>query len=294
MTQGIILKAISGFYYVSVGDTVYECKSRGIMRKDGVTPTVGDNAAISVSEHSSAKPTGVVEQILERRNLLSRPPVANVDRLYIISSFENPAPNTLIIDKLICSCEAKGIEPVIVFNKSDMGSFDEYERIYKAAGFETYTVSCVTGEGIERLYNSFGRGISVLTGNSGVGKSSLINRMFPEYNLKTGEISQKLGRGRHTTRHSELFKNGCGGYICDTPGFATVDSEPMPKEDLADNFREFSYMLGGCKFTTCSHTCEKGCAVLTAVERGEIPRERHENYCAIYKELSAIKSWELK
>ncbi len=294
MIEGIIVKAISGFFYVSDGSAVYECKSRGIMRKDGVTPLVGDNAAISLNQTSGDKLTGVVERVLERRNMLSRPPVANVDRLYIISSFENPAPNTLIIDKLICSSEAKGIEPVIVFNKSDMGSFEHYERIYKSAGFETHTVSCVTGEGIERLYRSFGDGISVLTGNSGVGKSSLINRMFPDYNLKTGEISEKLGRGRHTTRHSELFANGQGGYICDTPGFATVDSEPMLKELLADNFREFAEYLGECKFTTCSHTCEKGCAILTAVERGKIPRERHDNYCSIYRDLSAIKSWELK
>ncbi len=293
MIEGIIVKAISGFYYVSDGNAVYECKSRGIMRKDGVSPTVGDNAAISVVSNG-VKPGGVVEQILPRRNLLSRPPVANVDKLYIISSFENPAPNTLIIDKLICSCEAKGIEPVVVFNKCDMGDFGEFEDIYKAAGFETYTVSCVTGEGIDSLLSSFSSGISVLTGNSGVGKSSLINKMFPEYNIKTGEISQKLGRGRHTTRHSELYpiKQAC--YICDTPGFATVDSEPMLKESLADNFREFADYLGECKFTTCSHTCEKGCAILGAVSSGAIPKARHDNYCAIYKDLSALKSWELK
>ncbi len=294
MIKGIILKAISGFYYVSDGIDIYECKSRGIMRKDGVTPTVGDNAAISVSQNTGDKLCGVVEQISDRKNQLSRPPVANVDKLYIISSYENPAPNTLIIDKLICSCEAKGIEPIIVFNKSDMGSFEEYEKIYKAAGFSVYTVSCVTGEGIDGLLSSFSDGISVLTGNSGVGKSSLINKMFPEYNLKTGEISEKLGRGRHTTRHSELFSNGQGGYICDTPGFATVDSEPMPKEALADNFREFSDYLGGCKFTSCSHTCEKGCTILEAVKNGKIMKSRHDNYCAIYKDLAAIKSWELK
>lgn len=293
MINGIIVKAISGFYYVSSENVIYECKSRGIMRKDGIIPTVGDSAAISVVSGGN-KPCGVVEQILPRRNLLSRPPVANVDKLYIISSFENPSPNTLIIDKLICSCESKGIEPVIVFNKCDMGDFTEFEYIYKAAGFETHTVSCVTGYGIEKLLKSFGGGISVMTGNSGVGKSSLINKMFPEYNLKTGEISAKLGRGRHTTRHSELFSNGQGGYICDTPGFAAVDSEPMLKEELADNFREFAEFLGACKFTTCSHTCEKGCEVLAAVDRGDIPRERHENYCAIYRDLSAVKSWELK
>ena len=289
MINGIIVKAISGFFYVDDGSTVYECRSRGIMKKDGVTPCVGDNAVVSLSADS-----GVVEKIVDRKNLLARPPIANVGRLYIISSFENPAPNTLIIDKLICSCEAKKIEPVIVINKSDMGDYSEYEKINKGAGFETYTVSCVTGEGIDELYASFGSGISVLTGNSGVGKSSLLNKMFPGLSLKTGEISEKLGRGRHTTRHSELFKNGRGGFIADTPGFATVDSEPMLKENLALCYREFEPYLGRCKFTTCSHTCEKGCAVLEAVHSGKISAKRHENYCAIYRELSALKSWELK
>ena len=169
-----------------------------------------------------------------------------------------------------------------------------FEAIYNSAGIRTHTVSCVTGEGIEQLYKSFGEGISVLTGNSGVGKSSLINKMFPALSLKTGEISEKLGRGRHTTRHIELFKNGMGGFIADTPGFAAVDSELMPKDELACNFREFADYLGKCRFTSCSHTCEKGCAVLAAVSEGKISRERHDNYCAIYRDLSAINSWELK
>jgi len=289
MIEGIIVKALSGFYYVFDGEKVYETRARGIMRKNGVTPYVGDNAVIQLESGSA-----VLEKVCPRKNELVRPPVANVDKLYIISSFTDPAPNTLIIDKLIVQCEAKGIEPVIVFNKCDMGDFDEYEKTYRKSGFDVYTVSCLTGEGVDELKASFGPGISVLTGNSGVGKSSLINAMFDDYNLKTGEISTKLGRGRHTTRHCELFANGNGGFIADTPGFATVDSERLSKDKVAMCFREFDDFVDGCKFTSCSHTCEKGCAVIEAVKQGKICKSRHDSYCAIYKDCSALNEWELK
>lgn len=289
MIEGIIVKALSGFYYVYDGETVYETRARGIMRKNGVTPLVGDNAVIQLESNSA-----VLDKIIPRQNSLVRPPVANVDKLYIISSFTAPSPNTLIIDKLIVQCEVKGIEPVIVFNKCDMGSFKEYEEIYRKSGFDVYTVSCLTGEGIDELKSSFGKGISVLTGNSGVGKSSLINAMFDEFDVKTGEISTKLGRGKHTTRHCELFQNGNGGFIADTPGFATVDSERLSKDKIAVYFRDFSDYIDDCKFTSCSHTCEKGCAVIEAVNAGHICKSRHESYCAIYKDCSDLNEWELK
>ena len=289
MIEGIIIKALSGFYYVYDGEKVYETRARGIMRKNGVTPLVGDSAVIQLESGSA-----VLDKVLPRNNALIRPPVANVDRLYIISSHTDPAPNTLIIDKLIGQCETKGIEPIIVFNKCDMGSFTEYEYIYLKSGFEVHTVSCLTGEGIDKLKASFGKGISVLTGNSGVGKSSLLNAMFDGFNLKTGEVSTKLGRGRHTTRHSELFANGNGGFIADTPGFATVDSERITKDKVAFCFREFSDFIDDCKFTTCSHTCEKGCAVIEAVKLGKICKSRHESYCAIYKDCASLNEWELK
>lgn len=287
--NGIIIKALSGFYYVHDGERVYESRARGIMRKNGVTPLVGDNAVLQLESGSA-----VLDSIFDRKNMLVRPPVANVDRLYIISSHTDPAPNTLIIDKLIGQCEAKGIEPVIVFNKCDMGSFEDYEKIYTSAGFEVHTVSCETGEGIAKLKASFGKGISVLTGNSGVGKSSLINAMFEDYNLKTGEISTKLGRGKHTTRHCELFSNGNGGFIADTPGFATVDSERTTKDKVVFCFREFLDYIDDCKFTSCSHTCEKGCAVIDAVNKGKICRSRHDSYCAIFKDCAALNEWEIK
>lgn len=287
--KGCIVKALSGFYYVDDGREIHECRARGIMRKNGVSPLVGDNAVVSLQSGCDS-----IESIAPRKNMMERPPVANVDRLYIISSYINPAPNTLIIDKLICQCELKKIEPIIVFNKCDEGDFTEISEIYRSSGFETHIVSCETMDGIDELKQSLTTGISVFTGNSGVGKSSLLNALFPGLNIKTGEISEHLGRGKHTTRHCELYSNGIGGFIADTPGFATVDTEPMLKEDVADCFREFHDYLGTCKFTTCSHTCEKGCAILEAVKEGKISQSRHENYCSIYKESAALNQWELK
>ncbi len=287
--NGIIVKALSGFYYVDDGEQIYESRARGIMRKNGVTPLVGDNAVLQLESGSA-----VLDKIVDRKNMMVRPPVANVDKLYIISSHTDPSPNTVIIDKLIGQCEIKGIEPIIVFNKCDMGSFDEYVEIYSSAGFEVHVVSCVTGEGIDELKASFGSGISVLTGNSGVGKSSLINKMFEGYELKTGEISKKLGRGRHTTRHCELYANGSGGYIVDTPGFATVESERVTKDKVALFFREFADFTDECRFTSCAHICEKGCAVINAVNCGKISKSRHDSYCEIYKDCASINEWEIK
>ncbi len=290
MTQeGLIVKSLSGFYYVRTEDKIIDCRARGVMRKNGVTPLVGDRVKISVDDGLSC-----VDEIIDRRNFLLRPPVANVDRLYIISSFENPAPNTLLIDKQICTCEKQGIEPIIVLNKCDEGNFDDINEIYVSAGYEVYIISCKTGEGIYRLRQSIKTGISVFTGNSGVGKSSLLNTLLPRLNLKTGEISDRLGRGRHTTRHVELFDIGNGCLIADTPGFSTVECEPMLKENIAPLFKEFGDCLGNCRFTSCSHTCEKGCAVIDAVNSGRINRSRHESYCELYKEASMRNSWEVR
>lgn len=287
LLQGRIVKALSGFYYVEVGQEVIECRARGVMRKNGVTPLVGDMVRITVSEG-----IGAVEEILPRRNSLLRPPVANVDRLYILSSFSNPAPNTQLLDKQISICERAGITPVIVFNKCDEGDFGKYAEIYRLAGFETHIISCKTGEGIEWLRADMPEGVSVFSGNSGVGKSSLLNILIPGLGLKTGEISDKLGRGRHTTRHVELFHLGKGRLVADTPGFSTLECDPVAKEEVAGLFREFRYYLGGCRFTTCSHTCEKGCAVLEAVRAGKIAPSRHESYCEQYRQAAAVPSWE--
>ncbi len=288
---GRIVKAISGFYYVDVDGIVFECKARGNFRNSNISPLCGD-----MSDITAENGKGVVNAVCDRRNQLTRPPVANVDKLFIVSSSENPSPNLLLIDRLTVIAEKKGIEPIIVFNKSDLSDMQPYVDIYKTAGFTSFAVSCKNGENLELLKECINGSLCVFTGNSGVGKSSILNELFPQLSLKTGEVSEKLGRGRHTTRHVELFK--CfDGYVADTPGFSSLDIEryePILCHDLAENFKEFNKHSHLCKFTSCSHTCEKGCAVLDAVNRGEIPRSRHESYCTLYNEVKDIKEWNLK
>ena len=294
-TNGILVKAIAGFYYVEAGGRIYSCKARGIFRKQGCEPLVGDT--VRITAETEGELDGRVEEILPRRNRLVRPPLANVTRLFIVSAYSNPAPNSLVIDKLIAIAENKGIEPLLIFNKNDQGDFSDWEEIYKAAGFEVFSVSCLTGDGIEAVRAALGEGISVFSGNSGVGKSSLLNRLFDGLALATGEVSEKLGRGRHTTRHVDLFRMENGGYVADTPGFTSLDlekSEVVCKEDLPFAFREFAPYLGRCRFTSCAHVGEKGCAVADAVGRGEIPASRYESYRRMYEEVKDIKEWELQ
>ena len=292
--NGILVKAIAGFYYVEAGGRIYCCKARGLFRKQGCEPLVGDT--VHITAETEGKLDGRVEEILPRRNRLVRPPLANVTRLFIVSAYSNPAPSSLVIDKLIAIAESKGIEPLLIFNKNDQGDFAEWERIYKSAGFPVFSVSCLTGDGVEKVRAALGEGISVFSGNSGVGKSSLLNRLFENLSLATGAVSEKLGRGRHTTRHVELFRMENGGYVADTPGFASLDlekSEVVRKEELPFAFREFEPYLGACRFTSCAHVGEKGCAVAAAVERGEIPASRYESYRRLYEEVKDIKEWEL-
>ncbi len=289
--QGVIIKAISGFYYVNTGDCIYECKARGSFRKAEVSPVVGDRVIISVTGNK-----GVIEEINERKNLLNRPMVANIDKLFIVSSHSCPAPDTFIIDRLTAVCEYNKIVPVIVFNKCDTGSFAEFERIYKNTPYNVYTVSAKTGEGIQSIREEIGNNICAFAGNSGVGKSSILNAILPNLELKTGEISEKLGRGRHTTRHTELFP--CGdGFVVDTPGFSSFEGEKQNydfKEALPLCFPEFSYYLDLCKFTSCTHMCEKGCAVLKAVMENKIEISRHNSYVKLFNELKDLKEWNLK
>ncbi len=291
--KGILIKAISGFYYVSCDSNVYECKARGNFRKAGVSPVVGD-----MVEFSSLDDThGIVEQIAPRKNLFNRPLVANIDKLFIVSAYSTPAPDTLMIDRLTALAVYNNIEPIIVFNKSDMGSFDEFYSIYTKSGFKTYVVSARENKGIDALKAEMQNSVCAFSGNSGVGKSSILNALFPELNLKTGEVSDKLGRGRHTTRHTELFFVGEGAYVVDTPGFSTVDTNEdlyQFKLSLAECFTDFNQFLGDCKFTTCSHTSEKGCAVIDAVKEGKIQKSRHDSYVALWSELKDITSWNTK
>lgn len=287
--NGIIIKAISGFYYVSDGEKTYECKARGSFRSSGVSPLVGDRVELRETEDGK----GVVTAVLPRKNLLSRPPVANIDKLFIISSYEKPAPNAYIIDKLTAIAEFKKIEPIIVFNKCDMGRFYSWERIYKTAGFKVFTVSAESGEGIDALKNELKDCVSAFTGNSGVGKSSILNVLLGDARLETGAVSDKLGRGRHTTRHTELFSLQ-GGFVADTPGFSSLENDCLDyefKEGLVYSFRDLGRYADGCRFTSCTHTVEKGCNVIAAVKSGEISESRHQSYVALLEELKDLKPW---
>ncbi len=293
MIEGKIIKAISGFYYVYTGDEVVQCRARGKFRNNSLSPLVGDNVCITVGENREAS----VEKILPRKNELVRPPLANLDNLFIIASIIDPKINTLIIDRLIAIAEYKKIEPILVLTKTDLDSdYEKYVEIYEKAGFMVIVCDNTTGAGSKEVLDLMKGKISAFTGNTGVGKSTLLNTIFPELNLETGETSKKLGRGRHTTRYSELFMID-DGFIADTPGFSSLDFEKcenISKEELPYCFREFENYLGQCKFTSCSHTTDKGCAILEAVHKGDICESRHNSYVSMYNEVKNIKEWEKK
>ena len=290
--KGVIVKAISGFYYVEVADKIYECKARGVFRKESNTPLVGDLVVISIPD--SGYP--VIDEIKERKNFLVRPPVANIDTIIVVCSTVSPSPNYKVIDKMISTAVYNDITPVVVISKSDIKSGEEIYSIYNQAGIKTIIYSAKTGEGLEEIYSLLPNKITAFIGNSGVGKSTLLNKLFPDFDLKTGEVSEKLGRGRHTTRTVELMKIK-NGYVIDTPGFSTMQLEKYSitdKKQLQYTFPEFDDYLGQCKFISCSHTCEKGCAILQKVEEGIIPKSRHNSYVEMYNEIKDIKEWERK
>lgn len=289
--EGIIVKALSGFYYVESQNNIYECKARGNFRKNGVSPLVGDRVTFTFTDNNH----GIIEEILPRKNELKRPPVANIDKLFIVSSFSVPTPNTYIIDKLTAIAEYNGIEPIIVFNKSDMGDFSKLQSAYKKAGFKVYVISAATGNGMQSLCDELKDSVSAFTGNSGVGKSSILRNILGSSIIEIGDVSQKLGRGRHTTRHVEIYKLDFGGYVADTPGFSALDYEKTDyefKEKLPLLFRDFSDFVDSCRFTSCTHTKEKGCSVIEAVKNGEIIDTRHKSYCELFEELKDLKPWE--
>lgn len=291
--QGTIIKALSGFYYVYSDGVTYECKARGNFRKNGVSPLVGDR----VEFEKIAEEKGVVDKISPRKNSICRPPVANIDKLFIISSFENPAPNTFLIDKMTVIAEYNDIEPIIVFNKCDMGDFSKWEKIYRKAGFKTYVVSADTGEGISELKKELCNCVSAFTGNSGVGKSSILNCLLGGDFIATGEVSEKIGRGRHTTRHTELYSVLEDGFVVDTPGFSSIElsmDDYALKEKLPLLFADFSDYIDNCKFSSCSHTKESGCGVLQALADGKIEPTRHESYIQLFEDMKDLKPWNLK
>ncbi|MCH5349158.1 MAG: ribosome small subunit-dependent GTPase A [Oscillospiraceae bacterium] len=292
-TEGILLKAVGGLYYAETPSGIFECKARGIFRKQDISPCAGDRVVLS---DISGK-TAVVDKILPRKNSLIRPPLANLDNIVFVISTCEPAPNLTLLDKFLAIAEFKGIDSIIAVTKLDLVKDASLKDIYRNSGAEFLEIDYNEPSSYMKLYDMLSGKVSAFTGNTGVGKSTLLNHIDGSLEIKTGEISKKLGRGRHTTRNVELYKLANGGYIADTPGFSTFETRKydiIMKEQLANCFPEFREYEGECRFPDCAHIREKGCAVLEAVENGDIPRSRHSSYAEMYEESRQIKEWELK
>lgn len=290
--KGLIIKAIGGLYSVETPDGIYDCKARGIFRNKDISPCCGDIVTIETENDSC-----VITEIAKRRNSLIRPPLANLDMLVFVISTCEPRPNLQLLDKFIAIAEYKRIKPLVVFTKTDKCSADELVDLYSNAGITALSVDNVTGAGCDKVRELLTGKVIAFTGNTGVGKSTLMNNIFGNLDLKTNEISKKLGRGKHTTRHVELYKLSDNTYIADTPGFSSFETQRYDiilKQDLADCFVEFSEYSDKCRFSDCSHTKEKGCAVIEAVNNGGIAKSRHDSYLLMYEESKSIKEWELK
>ena len=289
MENGVILKAISGFYYVVAGDETIECRARGRLRREKIVPLVGDRVEITILQPGK----GVLNEVLPRRNAFVRPPVANLDQLVIIAAAAIPITDPFLIDRMSVIAAHNDCDFIVCVNKCDIDSGDKLYEIYSRAGFNTIKTSAVTGEGISKLSELMKGKISAFTGNSGVGKSSILNALEPGFQIKTGEVSQKLGRGRHITRHVELYKLQNGAIIADTPGFSSFDIEGILKDDLQFGFVEFANYLGDCRFKDCAHIKEPDCGILDALESGDIHPSRHASYVRLYEQLKQIKEWEV-
>lgn len=292
--EGKIVKGIAGFYYVNclteTGEKLYECRAKGIFRKDKIKHLVGDNALIQVT--SEEKGLGNIQRILPRKNRLIRPEVANIDQALIIFAMAEPQPNLNLLDRFLVMMEMQGIDTAICFNKLDIVTKEEEERLlatYEKCASEVLFVSSRENIGMDQICQLLEGRTSVLAGPSGVGKSSILNKIFPEAASQTGEVSEKIGRGKHTTRHSELFCVGEGTYLFDTPGFSSLRVPEMEKEELKNYFTEFVPYEGGCRFMGCTHTHEPDCRVKEALDQGQISPVRYENYVQMYEEL---KEWE--
>lgn len=293
MEEGIILKALSGFYEVDVGvGERITCRARGKFRHQKITPLVGDRVRFTRLPDGS----GAVDEVLPRKNSFCRPAVANIDQLVVIASGAIPVTDPFLIDRVAAIADNKeGCETLVCINKCDLDAGDELYRIYTSAGFPTLRVSAETGEGIEDLARAITNKVSAFTGNSGVGKSSILNALEPDFHLRVGEVSERLGRGRHTTRHVELYRLSGGAIVADTPGFSSLDTdraELLRKEELEFAFREFRPYLGQCRFVGCSHVKEKDCSILDAVSAGKISASRHTSYVRLYEQAKQIKDWE--
>lgn len=289
---GRIMKATGGYYYVDIGQEGWvECRGRGIFRREGMSPCVGDLVAVQ----RDGAGTGTVDRIMDRKNALIRPPLANLDYMVVVLSVADPAPNLYVTDKFLAVLDHKDIGSVIAVTKSDLGGGADLAALYRRAGFPVHVVSGTTGEGVGGLKDALAGKLCAFSGNSGVGKSSLLNAIDPRFSIEVGGISKKLGRGRHTTRHVELFRLDNGAMIADTPGFSSVEVlqlSEIGRESLPWCFRDMAPYLGQCRFADCSHTTELGCAVLEALKEGRIEPSRHGSYLQLYDEVKDLKEWE--
>ena len=293
MSRGRIEKALSGFYYVNTGGGTLQCRARGKFRREGLSPLVGD--WVQVRELGNGE--GFVEAVEERRNQFARPAAANIDQMVILASAAIPVTEPYLIDRIASIAALKGCQVLLCLNKCDLNSADELYDIYSRSAIPVLRISAVTGQGLDALCDAIRGKLNAFTGNSGVGKSSVLNALLPSLDLPVGEVSKALGRGRHTTRHVELFALGEDTYIIDTPGFSSFDTAEMDlalKQHLPDTFPEFAPYVSDCRFTGCTHTKEKGCRVLQAVKDGLIPASRHRSYVRLYDELKDVKEWQQK
>ena len=290
--EGRIIRSLSGFYDVQTGDGLVTCRARGILRKEGNSPLTGDLVEITVERGK-----GMVEKILPRKNKFIRPAVANIDTLVVFAANVNPVTEPYLIDRVAAIAGDQNVQVVLCVNKCDLDPALDLVRIYEHAGFTVICTSAETGEGVDQLRQAISRKLVAFTGNSGVGKSSILNRLAPELNLATGEVSEKLGRGRHTTRHVDLYYLGEDTYVADTPGFSSFDTDQMDvilKENLQYAFPDFGVYIGKCRFDDCSHRKEPDCAVRAALEAGELEKSRYDSYLKLYEKASQINLWELK
>lgn len=289
--EGLIYKALSGFYYVDCGGQIVTCRARGKFRHDKIHPLVGDRVEVAVQDDG----TGTVNAVLPRKNQFQRPAVANIDCLVVVASGAIPVTDPFLIDRVVAMAERRSCESIICFNKWDLEQPQSLYETYRAAGFPTLRVSAETGEGVAELSSLIAGKLCAFTGNSGVGKSSILNALEPEFHLQVGDVSDKLGRGRHTTRHVELFRLGNGAVVADTPGFSSFEEEGgilCPPEEVQYAFREFAPYLDQCKFVGCAHVKEKGCTVLEALAEGRIAQSRHDSYARLYQQAKEVPEWE--
>ena len=286
------MRSLSGFYDVQTENGRITCRGRGSLRRGPDIPLTGDMVEITVEQGK-----GMIEKILPRRNRFVRPAVANMDALVVFASNVNPVTEPFLIDRVAAIAGDQGVAVHICINKCDLDPAADLTKIYRNAGFPVIQASAVTGEGVEELRQLITGKFTAFTGNTGVGKSSMLNALMPQLQLATGEVSEKLGRGRHTTRHVELYDLGNDTYVADTPGFASFNTEQMDvilKENLQYAFPDFAQHLGNCQFHDCSHRSEPGCAVRQAVESGALEKTRYDSYLRLYEKSSQIKLWEIK